>query len=716
MVNFKELNIKPVYRTGTDDLYNDFYKPVLTYSSSYDRAVGYFSSELLAMSIKGLSRLIQSNGKMRLIIGHPLDKDEFEAVQHGHFLKELVNNLAGKLERILMEESEELKRLELLALLIANGNLEVKFALRKAGMYHEKIGIFRDEADNSIVYQGSANETPHGMIASLNAESISVFKSWDEQVFEAYGRAYVEGFDKLWQNQEINTITVDVPSETYQKIANGLKDSGKLFTGLAEIEDAVEISESNLQNSQPYIPDVIGSRAFKIYAHQRNALASWKSNSFKGILKLATGSGKTITSIYGAVKIYEAKKAQKQQLFLLVAVPYIELATQWIANLRLFGINAYECFDSKHSWYEPFKNKVSYFNAGADDFCAAVVVNRTLTSRHFQSLVSTIDPNSLMVIGDECHNHGSKNVNDCLPKAYYRMGLSATPFRSDEDEVDSPFPNEAKERLITYYGEIVATYDLSDAINDGVLTPYQYNIIPIYLTLGEQELYEELSNKITKIVLKLRGGGLTKQDRENLTIFCGQRSRLLGSAQNKLVKLKELTSTIQDKDKKHTLFYAGEGKPFSESDVQDKSIIDQVSKVLNENGWRTSQFTGNVSKAERKSLMNAFKDKTLDALVAMKVLDEGIDVPACKVAYILASTRNPRQYIQRRGRILRKSEGKTLAVINDFVVLPIMDSLASKNLKLAEAERINDFALLAENKQEIEHLIEEHGLSYDVNT
>ena len=713
MANLQSINLKSVYRTGRDDLYNDFYKASLSVSCSYDRAVGFFSSELLAMSISGLSELIHSEGKMRLIIGHPLSNDEFDAVKHGILLKEIVDDLSLRLEKILLDPNGSTKRLELLSWLIACGKLEIKFALRKAGMYHEKIGIFRDSSGNVVVFQGSANETPHGMVAALNAESISVYKSWEEQVFATYGQEFIDGFERLWLNDEINTITLSVPSATYERISSSVKNDLLNYEALSDLDNEIEWETDSLGKSLPYIPLKIGGKDFSIFKHQREALASWKSNSFKGILKLATGSGKTITSIYGAVKIFEAKNALHQQLFLVITVPYVELASQWIENLKLFGIDAYRCFDSKKSWAEPFENQVNYFNAGVINFSAAVVVNKTLTSPLFQELINKIDSNSLMIIGDECHNHGSKNVKEALPDAYYRMGLSATPFRSDDDEVDSPFPNDAKERLLSYYGDIVATYSLKDAINDDVLTPYEYHIVPIYLTLEEQDIYDDLSNKITSIMIKQQGTRLSGLERELLTKYCGQRSRLLGSAQNKLTRLKELTSNVSNEEKGHTLFYAGEGKPFGELADGETKVIDQVLEILNENDWKVSKFTSDVSKADRHFLMSAFKEKTLDALVAMKVLDEGIDVPACKTAYILASTRNPRQYVQRRGRILRKSANKYISTIYDFVVLPINDGSAAKKLKISEAERINDFALLAVNKVEIEQLIMESGLSYD---
>ncbi len=712
MTNLKNLNLKSVYRTGRDDLYNDFYKISLSASSSYDRAVGYFSSEILAISIQGLSQLIKRNGKMRLIIGHPLSNDEFEAVKHGVLLKEISDDLSSKLEQFISEADGRTKNLEFLAWLIACGRLEIKFALRKAGMYHEKIGIFRDVEGNTVVFQGSANETPHGMMATLNAESISVYKSWEESIFAAYGSEFVEGFHRLWNNDEINVVTLEIPSTTYEKISKSVKNDVPNFDNFDELDDYLNLNKITYEKSLPYIPQKIFGNNFKMHEHQLSALSSWKSSSYKGILKLATGSGKTITSIYGAVKIFEARHSQKKRLCLVVAVPYIELATQWIENLKLFGIYPQQCFESKNSWAESFESQLNYFNGEAIDFLAVVVVNKTLASPLFQELINKVDSNSLMIIGDECHNHGSQKINAALPNAYYRMGLSATPFRSDDDELDSPFPDEARKRILAYYGDIVAEYSLSDAINDGVLTPYEYNIIPVHLTPSEQDSYEELSQKIISILVKQQGAGISKQDRENLTRYCGQRSRLLGSAHNKLVSLKKITSQVSAHDKSHTLFYVGEGKANGE-DIDEEKVIDQVSEVLNQNNWRTSKFTSDVSSKNRKVIMSAFKDKDIDALVAMRVLDEGIDIPVCQTAYILASTRNPRQYIQRRGRILRKSKDKSIATIFDFVILPINDSPASIRLKNAESERINDFASLAVNKAQIERVIQEEGLSYD---
>ncbi|MGI2205013.1 helicase-related protein [Shewanella oncorhynchi] len=722
----KSLRLKHVYRTGDDDLFHDFYKSVLSEAVKYDRAVGYFSSSILAANLSGLGSIIQSNGTMRLIIGHPLEREEFEAIRYAVTspLELSQQYSATLLQWIQLEKDVSSKRLELLAILIASGRLEIKFAFRRAGMYHEKIGIIYDSYGDAVVFQGSANETPSGMFEHLNAESISVYKSWEAELFEAYGKVYQDGFEKLWNNEQKNTFVVDISSDFYSEVSKYVESSPKLQTlSLLDIEgieqqiSQYEAEQSNLTSiSTPHVPDFLNGYKFDIKNHQKAALKKWRANGYKGILKLATGSGKTITSIYGAVKVYETLKNNNRGLCLVIAVPYIELASQWCENLLDFGISSHKCYNAKNSWLPSVKESISTFNAGINDFICLVVVNRTLVSNDFQQVLTSVNPKSMMFVGDECHNHGSNKINSLLPLSDFRMGLSATPFRSDDDEIDSMFPNVSRDNLLSYYGDIVAEYGLGDAIHDEILTPYDYHLVPVYLNDEEQESFEELSEKISSIITK-SGGHLSKDDKEKLTIFCGQRSRLLGSASDKLKKLDELSSKIPESMRNLTLFYAGEGKPFQQDeDSNDCNVIDQVSDVLYKNGWKTSQFTSAINSSERKKVMEAFKEKAINALVAMKVLDEGIDVPACQTAVILSSTRNPRQYVQRRGRVLRRFHNKRKAIIYDFIVLPNSDfeQPASKKLIAAEMERVNDFLLLADNKLQVEKQLEQLGLYYDI--
>lgn len=708
-----------VYRSGDQNLLVEFYTPVLKEAVKYDRAVGFFSSEILSMNLKGITNLIANNGRMRLVIGHPLEEDEFLAVQYGHDLQRLLDDLDARLDQVLEDaKSSKVNRLEILAWLIGAGKLEIKFALRRKGMYHEKIGIVTDKNEDIVVFQGSANETVYALSDGFNAESLMVFPSWKGAIFQDYGIPCLNGFEDLWHGRQKNTVTIDVPSQFYEKISDIIPKDFKPVYG---VEDEKEIYEKYFEKNQndfsPKIPSHIGGNVFSVFQHQREAIRFWMANQYKGILKLATGSGKTITSLYAATKLYEGRKKVGKKFVLVVAVPYQELAKQWVGNFRIFNMLPVKAWDNKSLWYDDLSNDILAYRMGSIDFIGIVVVNRTLEGEAFQELIKKIDGNEIMIIGDECHNHGAKKVNASLPDAYYRMGLSATPFRSDEDEFDSPFPDDSRDRILGFYKSIVAEYSLGDAIHDGVLCEYDYHIIPIHLTEMEQEIFEELSVEIAKLVIIQQSSGLFDMQRQKLTQLCGRRSRLLGSAENKLNKLDTITSDVAAKDRKHTLFYCGEGGRDIEliDDGEDERVIFRVSEILDGNGWLTSRFTSQESGTERTKIMDNFVEGHIDALVSIRVLDEGVDVPICNKAYVLASTKNPRQYVQRRGRVLRKAKGKDKAIIYDFVVLPALGSSspAGQRLKVAELERVDDFCLLATNRLDIENEIDNLGMRDD---
>ena len=708
-----DVNWKSVYRSGDDNLLEDFYKPILGNAISYDRAVGFFSSELFSANLKGLSSLVANEGKMRLVIGHPLSELEFKAIQHGNELARTLDKLNEKLLELITEaKSQSIDRLELLAWLIASDRLTIKYALRRQGMYHEKIGVIKDKDGNTVVFQGSANETLYAMSDQYNAESIMVFPSWKQDVFSEYGKPCVDGFENLWEGKQPNTLTIDVPSHFYSKISEQYDLVGKSEPTIEEDENKYhkQFFSDLLFDINPKVPDQLKGKDFSLFKHQVDAINTWWSaNNRKGILKLATGSGKTITSIFAATKIFEARRSKKQGLCFIVAVPYIELAEQWVGDLNQFNIFPHRCFGSKSSWDAHLDKDIFSFRMKAIDFLAIIVVNKTLSTDNFKSKVAQILPEQIMFIGDECHNHGSKRMQDYLPEADFRMGLSATPYRSDDDEFDSPFPDEAKGRLNSYYMGVVCEYSLSDAINDGVLCEYNYYIIPAHLTSEEQENYDTLSENISKILARRRSTGISKNDQEQLTRLCSQRSRLLGTASNKLVELDKLTKLVDHDKRSLSLFYCGEGRVFNADEVgDDQKVVEKVTEVLAANNWKTSRFTSEELGADRKEIMKSFRSKEIDALVSMKVLDEGIDVPNCNTAYILASTKNPRQYIQRRGRVLRKSPGKQVAEIYDFVVLPNgnADTRYSERLKKSELERIDEFTALANNKYQIENVVD----------
>lgn len=700
-MSFKNARFKAVYRTEEDNILEDFYVPALTQSVRYDRAVGFFSAGMLSYAAQGLSAFINNNnGSIRLIIGGELQPADYLAIKTGYdlrsnFTEKISELFANQFEQEIENTSDTLfyRRLEILSFLIANGQLNIKVALRRRGMYHEKIGIFTDAEGDKIIFQGSANETTSALLPDFNFESINVFQSWREELKDHF-EPYLNGFEKLWDNRVTNTLVIDFPAAAKKKLISIAKNAPKLLTPEIEAElfnkrDETVQQESNI--IRPRVPPYFDGREFSIKEHQKKALENWKGNDLRGIMKLATGAGKTITAIFGAVKVFESTK----RLFVIIAVPYQSLADQWVEVLQKFNIYPIRCYESAAQWNEELKQKISLYNDKFLPFVCAVVVNRTLQSETFQNLIEQVPGEHFLWIGDECHHHSAEKIAEYLPgQARWRLGLSATPENFWNDE--------ATQRLISYYGSIVAEYSLKEALADEVLTPYKYFPILVDLTENESFEYEEISKKIAQIAAYNQSSKANPETNESLKTLLIKRARILGKAENKLIVLEQVVGG--QRPKQLVLFYCGDGSVEDEQSGDSIRQIEAVSSTLDKLGWRCSRFTAQESRAERQDILDNFRLGMIDAMVAMKCLDEGIDVPACRTAYILASSRNPKQFIQRRGRILRRSPGKEYAEIYDFIV-KIPSSLLESNdvekkLLKAELNRVAEFASLAMNSLE----------------
>ena len=481
-MSLRDLKWAGVYEDGHQNLAKDLYRPLLSKAATYDRAVGYFSSQLIEANLRGISDLVQSGGKMRLFIGDPLSEEEFSAIKTAEGLKRTHEKFLDKLEDMLQScILSNPNRLELLVHLVAAEKLEIKYGARRSGMMHDKFGRVEDILGNKIVFEGSGNETPNAILPGGNAEHISVFCNWEKDIWDKYGKPFDEKFDRYWEGRDPFTKTFDVPSAVYERIAKLVKDreapvkkyadqDQEWFNGLFE-------SELIQDDSELSIPEKLWGQPFEVKAHQRATVKAWKEAGYKGIFALATGAGKTITSLYAATQVYKAKKKKKEKFALVISVPYIALAEQWCESLKDFTrIPPIKSWESVRIWLPDLKRYIDAFNNGQLNFFIVVVVNRTMEKPEFQKLLSSIPEEHIMFIGDECHNHGSEKTNKSLVQAFFKIGLSATPFRSDDEEFDSPFPNIAKERILNYYSEIVYEYSLQDAINDGVLCRYDYHI------------------------------------------------------------------------------------------------------------------------------------------------------------------------------------------------------------------------------------------------
>lgn len=698
-MSLRSVALKTVYRTATDSLVKDFYLPCLAQAVHYDRAVGFFSSSMLVEAGAGLSGLIRNKGRMRLLIGHPLSDDDWDAVRAGTqreaIGQQLVSQLADCLERAGHDRS--VHAFELLSWMVATGAIEIRFAFRKLGMYHEKIGIIHDKEANAVVFSGSANESANALLPTRNFESLTVFPSWNAAVYADYGQPFAEGFLALWNNQTEGICTVAVPSQFYDQLMK--------FRGDQPIAPDLTLEENlwshdafeRLQALRPKLPRTLNGKPYALKRHQQKALEKWFANAYSGILALATGAGKTITALHAATRFSE----QDYPLVLVVAVPYQILAEQWCDVMEQFSMRPVEAFYAKDRWIHRLDDSISAFLAGATRFVAIVVVNDTLSTPDFLSRLERIPPEQLFFVGDECHHHaGAQWLNRVPVRAKFRLGMSATPWEPGRDA--------AKHTLTQMYGPVVATYTLRDALDDDVLCPYTYRWVPCEFDDEEAQEYELLSARIASLMAQ-DPLGESESIRKQIQAAVARRSRLIGALRDKETQLTRILDGIRVTP--HTLFYCGEGEhPLDRDAGTGDKVISGVLNRLVARHWKAGKITASESVAERHRTLQAFGDGGIDAIAAIRVLDEGFDIPSCRTAYILASSNSYRQYVQRRGRVLRKSPGKHRAEIIDFAAVPSI-ALLKKNPTIwrrqmsTELNRIRDFVALASNAAEQQYLI-----------
>ena len=673
---------KVSYRSGRDDLIRDFYTPCLKQAELYRRAVGYFTSGGLAYAAQGVANLVARHGKMRLIASPYLEENDLEALQqaadHPHdVLKHILARSLPAIEDLIVRD-----RLNALAWLIADGSLEVRLALRLnengklgRGLYHEKMGIFSDSDGNHVGFSGSSNETVGGLVD--NFESIDVYWSWDDPQKRVAEK--IRNFEEMWQDQ-----TTGVRVLEFTEISKELLQRYKRPTPPVVNETSGEYWIPPRDVKPGTIPADVQLRDY-----QRNAIRAWLQHNGRGILAMATGSGKTLTALYLACKV--AEKESNRPLVLIVVCPYLNLAKQWGREMTRFGIAAVPCFDSRSKWEAKLQQAYQKLAATLTDIMAVVVTNATFLTPAFQQALQPKLGQHLL-IADEVHNLGGAKLKQNLPQfIQLRLGLSATPERH--------YDAEGTKAIFDYFGEIVFEFGIADAIKQGVLAPYFYHPVLVDLTLEEADEYHDLSLKIAQLFQR------ADDDDENefLKQLLLKRARLLASAANKLPALDGVLRSLKEPVSK-ALFYSGDGRvddPVSDDEIRQ---ITAIARLLgDEHGLRVRKFTYEESMEDREEILNALRAGNLDAVVAIRCLDEGIDLPDVRMGFLLASSTNPRQFVQRRGRLLRRAPGKQYAIIYDFLVQPPSfggddaDFNLERRLFRRELARVLEFCKTAEN-------------------
>jgi DNA phosphorothioation system restriction enzyme len=673
-----DLDLRITYRSGEADLIGELYVPCLSRSVLYRRAVGYFTSNGLAVAAKGISSLIANEGRVQLVASPCLSTEDITAIQNGYVsrdarIRDVTQAAFEALDNSVFEEG-----LSALEWLISNKRLDVKLAVPvnrdgtiRPGLYHEKIGIFSDIEGNHVAFRGSANETFGGLVD--NFESLEVFWSWDDPHGRAVGR--IREFDCLWNDTTPSLVVMDFTEAT----ASILRPYRRDKPPASHSNENERIVVSKPQDSGPTIPS-----GLKLRDYQEEAVKNWFKNDGEGTLKMATGSGKSITALAAASKLFHFGKTKH----LIVVCPFRHLVRQWEKECQRFGLWPILAFESRSQWAEALNTKLYNVKAKTSPFVSVITTNRTFASDYFQAQLQEF-PRSTLIIADEVHNLGATNLCEKLPSHLrYRIGLSATPERWFDDE--------GSKKLFSYFGsQLKPEFTLKDAIAKEALVPYSFHPLFVELTEDEGEKYQELSERIAKL-------WAIDQDEPApaMKMLLMQRARLVATATNKLSCLRELMQ--EQRDCTHMLFYCGDGS--LEENGECLRHVEAVCQLLGHDlGIRVSTFTAETPSEEREDLLSRLDEGRLQGLVAIRCLDEGVDVPSIRKAVILASSSNPRQFVQRRGRVLRPCLGKRSAEIYDMIVVPPADkapSDAERNLMRREISRYIEFADLALNAGE----------------
>lgn len=656
--------------TSSSNIVKEFFEPALSIANRYDRAVGYFSSGWLRFAASGMVKFAASAGKGRWITSPILSEADWQALYSGDSARRdpalretLRRNIQG------LAETLEKDTLSALAWMVADGVLDFKLALPRnrldQGDFHDKFGVLTDALGNQISFNGSYNDSIQG---NRNYESIKIFCSW-QSAFEPLVQEDTRRFENLWNNMDPNVRVFDMP-EAARKQMLRLRTSERPYPRPRGAGGEL-LAESGIpyRSVTPSIPEHLSLRDYQL-----EAIEAWFEEDCKGLLEMATGTGKTITALAASVRLY----GDKGRLALIIACPYRHLVDQWYEEAKSFGYSPLRAYESRDTWLDELNEQVLAYNCRDTDNLCVIVTHATFSTEHFQKTVDRLEgPTAL--IADEAHHLGSETNRRRLPqKVEDRLALSATPDRWYDDQGTAALRN--------YFGSTVFRFPLAEAIGVS-LTPYYYYPTLVELTPDELEEYRALSARIGQLMAQ----GADTED-EQLTQLLIKRARLLNVAENKLKVVAEQVS--RQPDMTHALFYCAPGQ------------IDDVVHML---GWekrlQISRFTAREGLSTRRSLLKDFSEGELQGLVAMHCLDEGVDVPSTRTAYILASSSNPRQFIQRRGRVLRKSPGKDFATIYDLIAVPPSRELGEEELRAEcsilkhELSRFAEFADSALNTQ-----------------
>ena len=672
-MNFKDFDINISYKSVGEDSFSEIINPLLSCSKIYKRSVGFFSSSALNFIGDGILTMAKNGGHIYLATSPKLSEDDIFAIQQGYDARDIVKNqFIKEVKNTLLDLSDD--NAKILYLLIKEEIVDIKIVLKQGGMYHDKLAILEDFSGNTIACVGSNNESANGY--NSNYEKIRVYKSW----LDYDGRIHDETseFNSIWNNENEELQVYDFMEAFKSELIEKVEHTG------------VYSRKKNKYKMRPY---------------QEEAKTNWNNNNHTGFFVMATGTGKTITSLYTIKDLVTEEK-----VFTVIAVPYKHLVSQWAEDAKEFFPDAHivcvhgEIKDAETKIYASYLSSKSSYKP--------LIIITTIKSfflKKYVNLYDKIEYKKLLIV-DEAHNFYNSLSDELSAKYVYKLGLSATPvFGTDEEKTKV---------LLNWFGGKVIDFPIEKAIGK-YLVNYEYHPIFVYATEEDETKFA----KYTQMMLSAfdsKSGKII--DEEKFTIGYRGRLKAISMAEEKLENISKIFNEIEDKD--HTIIYCSDGKVNTEQ--EEIRHLEHVLSLINNSilplgpSVKASKFTATEDINTRLQLIDNFNKGKINYLVAIRCLDEGINIPSIKSALILSSNDNYREFVQRRGRILRlytdpdTHQEKQKSDIYDVIVLP---STENKSFIEIELRRFYEYSRLALNSsslnKQLNELLDSYGLTQE---
>ncbi|WP_329159573.1 DEAD/DEAH box helicase family protein [Streptomyces anulatus] len=665
---------EPEYASDREDILSEFYLRALGEAVAYDRITGFFASSALALYWEKLPKFVERGGKIRILCSPRIAEKDAQGIERGYEARDdnsLSVVLRAEFDALLA--TQQLRKPALaLAALISEKLLDVRLA-RVANaspddrrMFHDKVGLFTDADGQRIGFRGSLNETRFGIASDGNIESFDAWTSWTGRNDGIRVQRSTERFEKLWAGKSDGVEVLALPAPFRHWLETQ-----------SEGVDWRELAAEIMVGKEPELVIRTAPDGRPLREQQIAGLDEWEHHGKRGILAHATGSGKTVTGIT-AIAGHEGPA--------LVVAPSRLVARQWKKQIEDTGRRVHLCGDGESAW----KTRLHNWLTRPASERVVVALAPTAAQRPFVNQASRAK--DLLLVGDEVHRLGAASYQKVLEiDAAARLGLSATPERAGDPDGTSA--------IFDYFGGVIHRYTLRDALKAGTLCHYLYYPQLVRLSPQEQEQWDELSKKIGRLVAQSCNspGGATSSQQERIRALTMQRARIAKKAAGK-TPLARSVVTKSYKAGQRWLIYC-----------DDKGQMRDVADSLRTAGIDAYVYYSDMP-GDKAATLRHF-DENGGVIVSIKCLDEGIDIPNADHALILASSRNPREFIQRRGRVLRKVEGKTLATVYDAILQPeTLEEASGMSLLQGELARAGNFArdaLNSDARDPLERLVVE---------